>query len=1029
MRRSEGRVLVVGAGLAGMNAAHHVAEWGGEVTLVDSAPHIGGAFLLLDHTFTTDSCGLCIALPRQPSTCPTLASESHPRVTPMAGTTLTALEGEAGRFTATLRRGPRTIDPGRCDSCGLCAEVCPETRPRSRWGRFLGDDPERQKAIYPPPPRAEPTTYALDPDACTRCGACVTACPRDAIDLDAVGGEEEIPVEAVVLAPGFTPFDASEAFEYGWGRCENVVTNLEFERMLNRSGPTKGRLVRPSDGEVPRRIGFVHCVGSRSEALGRPYCSSSCCMITAKQVGMSREAMPDAEVTVFTMDVRTAGKGYERYFQRVADLPEVHYRRGRPAAVHELPGSQDLRLLTPEGEEVVDLVVLAVGMGPSEGVEQLAESAGVVLDEHGFVQTGDGGLGTTSRPGVFCAGSGAAPADVPETVTEAAGAAALTAGVLTSVTPEGGVEAEVENGEGGRPTGGKPETADEGGRRDVDDLPPRVGVFICTCGGEVSEALDVSALAADAGRLRGVSHVERVDAACELSGIKAMERAVAEQSLNRVVVAGCSPHLYGQRFEAMMEGLGLPARLLERANIREGAAWSHGGDQAAATTVARSEIAMAVTALRETPDLPLTLGEAPGATERVLVVGGGLSGMTAALTLADLGVGCDLAEKEADLGGHLQDALHTLEGLDAQALLEETVERVRTSDWVRVWSEADLVAWSGTQGSFEAEIQVQDEVREERYGALIVATGAEAAQTSEYLYGQHPGVVTQRELEHELADGALSVAPGELRSVVMIQCVGSRDDEHPYCSRVCCGDAVKNALALKKLDPSIEVTVLYRDVRTPGTRELHYREARREGVNFVRYEPPEKPVVEADGDRLRITVQDTLYNETLTLEADVLALSTGIEASPGNRALAELLDVAVDEDGFFAEVHPKLRPTDLPRPGLFLCGMAYGPRLITESVGQARAAALRAALSLARAQEVRHDAALVTEKLCSFCGLCVGACPYGARVLDHEDRVAQVVDTLCQGCGACVAICPNGASHQPAFEAVRALAAVDAALE
>jgi len=1003
------QVLVVGAGLAGMTAAHHLAEWGAQVHLVDSAPHIGGAFLLLDHTFTTDSCGLCIALPRQPSYCPTISSELHPHITLLPRTTLAALEGEPGCFVATLHRGPRYVDPDRCDNCGACGAVCPVT---AETGFFPKNQVSLQKAIYPPPPRAVPFAYALDPDACTRCGACVAVCPHGAIDLEAIPQEERIEVGAVLLAPGFASFDAARAVEYGWGRCLNVVTNIQFEHMLNRSGPTRGHILRPSDGQPPRRVAFIHCVGSRSAKLGRPYCSTSCCMITAKQARLAQKVTPGTEVTVFTMDVRTAGKGYERYFQRVAALPGVTYRRVMVSAVQEVPGSRNPRLLTPDGEEEFDLVVLAVGLGPADSARELAACAGVALDEHGFILPGDDGPGTTSRPGVFAAGAGLAPADVPETVTQAAAAAALAARVLSPILPT-------------------PSARGDERESKVLDQPPCIGLFLCTCHGALEGILDFPALAASSEHLRGVVHIERLEAVCEESGLTTIERAVAEHGLNRVVVAGCSPRLYANRFDALLARLSLPPRLLARVNVREGAAWAHGSDPAAATAVARGEVEMAATGLRETPYRAFHLRPEESVVRRVLVLGGGLAGMTAALTLADLGVDCDLVEREARLGGNLRESHHTLEGLDAQALLAGMMKRVRRAEQVRVWTEAELVGWSGVQGDFTAEIRVGNETHSEQYGALIVATGAEPATTTEYLYGQHPCVFTQRELEQLLADSQHPVSSIQhpASSVVMIQCVGSRDEAHPYCSRVCCSHAIKNALTLKHLNPAVEVSILFRDIRTPGMEELYYQQARRLGVRFLRYEPPERPVVEADGDCLRVTVHDTLYDETVTLEADLLALSTGIAPlENSNRALAEMLGVVLDDDGFFAEAHPKLRPTDLARPGIFLCGLAYGPRFITETITQARAAALRAALAVARPVEPRRDIATVEADMCSFCGLCVAACPYGARVLDEERRFARVLDHLCQGCGVCVAVCPNGASRQPAFEPVQALALVDAAL-
>jgi len=1000
-----------------MTAAFYLAEWGAQTTLVDRAPHLGGAFLLLDHTFTTDSCGLCLALPRQPSYCPTLASELHPRIARLTHTTLVALEGEPGAFEATLYHGPRTVDPERCDGCGACAAVCPVVRPRS--SRALPGDQARegepQKAIYAPPPRAVPAAYAIDADLCTRCGACEAVCPQSAIDLGAASSESRVEVGAVLLAPGLAPFDAAQAAEYGWGRCANVVTSLEFERMLHR-GPTQRLRTQGMQTQPLRRVAFIQCVGSRSERLGRPYCSASCCMITAKQIRLLKQVAPETAVTVYTMDLRAAGKGYDRYVEQAAALPGVSYRWGRPAAVHEMPpsarvgaGPAPLRVLAPGGEDEYDLVVLAVGLGPSDQVGELAAHAGIALDGDGFVLAGGEGPGSTTRPGVYVAGCALAPADVPEVVTQAAAAAAMAAQAMPI---RGGADL--------------PSAAIA--PSPALDEPPRVGVFLCTCRGTLAGALDEDALASVD---RSVAYVERVEAACEGPGLAAIERAAVEQGLNRIVVAGCAPRLYADRFEALMDRLGLPRHLLARANVRKGAA-------------VRSELAMAIAGLRETPDSPAQhTARTEQPAQRVLVLGGGLAGMTAALTLASLGIEVDLLEREAHLGGNLRDRLRTLEGLDAQALLAETVARLEQTA-VRVWTGAELVGWSGVRGEFAAQIRRSGEhdeagdqaLLEERYQTLIVATGAAPARPGEigapYLYGEDPRVVTQDELEHRLAGDAALSAPLAGASVVMIQCVGSRDEAHPYCSRVCCQAAIKNALALKALDPHIEVSVLFRDVRTMGLQEHFYQQARRQGVHFLRYAPPEHPLVRV-GDppnRLQVTVHDLLYDEQVTLAADLLVLSTGIVPDhAGNRRLAALLDAPLDEDGFFEEAHPKLRPTDTPRPGIYLCGMAYGPRSIEETRAQARAAALRAALDVARPLEPRDDVATVVPKLCSYCGLCVLHCPYGARYLDEEQRHAVVIDHLCQGCGACVAICPNDASRQPALDPARLLALVDAVMD
>jgi heterodisulfide reductase subunit A len=536
--------------------------------------------------------------------------------------------------------------------------------------------------------------------------------------------------------------------------------------------------------------------------------------------------------------------------------------------------------------------------------------------------------------------------------------------------------------------------------------------------------VDVEAVAEYVGRLDGVALAEVVEDACG-ADLAALKQAIEEQDLNRVVIAGCSHRLYQPEFAALMRRVGLNPHLLERADIREGVAWVHRDLPEQATAKAKAAVEMAVTkAVLHQAISPLWL--AP--SRRALVIGGGLAGMTAALELAELGFEVDLVERAGELGGNLRTAYYTLEGGKPQELLASLIERVEANELVKVYLNTEVRELRGSKGNFLTTLALadgSDEVLE--HGAIIVATGALPATTTEYLYGQHDRVLTQKELEAQLFELQTSnFKLQNLQSVVMIQCVGSRDENRPYCSRVCCSHAIKNALKLKELNPEVRVYVLYRELRTYGFHELYYREARDKGVVFIRYELPDKPRVEVAGDGLRVSLREPILDQEIVLDADLLVLSTGI-APNDNRALSEVLGVPLDEDGFFQEAHSKMRPLDFLREGVFLCGLAHSPRLIDETICQAKGAAVRAAalLSLPRL-ESKDTLVQVNARLCSFCGLCVEACPYEARYLDYDERVAKVIEVLCKGCGVCAMVCPNKATAQVAFEPRQMLTAVDA---
>jgi len=993
-------VLVVGAGISGMQSALLLAEAGHKAYLLDSAPGIGGSMHLLDRTFPTDSCGLCLMLPGRAAYCPTIECDLHDNIEILPYAEVVDVDGEPGDLTVTVCHKPRYVRVDLCTDCDLCAQACPVERP----DRYEGDL-DRHKAIYRPPTRAVPAAYVIDMDYCTRCGKCVEVCPTAAIDLGMEGCRSEFNVGAVILSPGFEPFDARLKGEYGFGYFDNVLTSIQFERMISFSGSTGAAIVRPSDGRTPRRVAFIQCVGSRDESIGRGYCSSVCCMYTAKQVAVAKRLQPDLDVTVFFMDIRAHGKGFDEYFDAVESLPSVTYRRCMVSSIHQSQQTRDLRLVyvTDDGglqEEDFDMVVLSVGFTPPLGFQQLGQALGVELNRYGFCVTDTFTPNESARPGILVGGAFREPKDIPETVVEASAVAARAARLL---------------GHGVEP-GTAPVVIEE---RDLSEEWPRVGVFLCTCRGEVGEVVDLASVATHVQGFRDVALVQVLDNACLSGGMEQIGRAVAEHKLNRVVVAGCAARLYQSAFDRMMRDARLNPGVLERVNLRGECAWVHQGNGKIATPKAKELVEMAVAGARlRKPLYPVV----EDVTQRALVVGGGLAGMTAALSLVEMGHEVDLVERSGELGGQLQELRYTLEGNDPAAFLHSLVESVERNHRIHIFREAQIDSVSGLAGQYQTNLSLRGGENETLlHGAIIVATGGHEVLPDEYLYGQDPRVVTQRELERMLADG--EEVPSD---VAMIQCVGSREPERPYCSRICCSKAVANALKIKERAPQARVFVLYREMRTYGFREDYYQEARHSGVVFLRYDLPDKPQVSADEEGLTIRLMDPITGEEVSIRAGMLALSTGIEPTD-NRALAEMLDVPLDKEGFFQEEYPKMRPLDFTRRGIFMCGLAHSPCSADETIVQAQGAAMRAATVLAKQTLAGlPNVATVTPKRCSACGLCVEACPYGARVLEPGWPYAEVIEVLCQGCGTCVVTCPNKASQQKGVEVGQVYSMLDA---
>jgi heterodisulfide reductase subunit A len=1003
--RAEGDVLVVGAGIAGMQASLLLAEMGFRVHLLDRAPAIGGFMPLLDRTFPTNTCGLCFMSPTLPALCPFIECSEHPLIELVPSAEVEGLEGALGDFQVSIQHKARYVDPDLCNGCGECAAVCPVEVPRE-----LGAGLETRRAIYRPYPQAFPPAFVVDPEVCTECGECLKVCRPGAIDLKMEDRRSVLNVGAVILTPGFEPFDASLKTEFGFGVHQNVLTSIQFERMLSLTSPSSGLPTRPSDNQAPARIAFIQCVGSRDISCERGYCSSICCMYATKQAMLVKDRLPDADVSVFHMDVRTFGKDFERYYERAKEEYGIKYRRSMVSRVREQAGNKNLTLSCVDDagaplEEEFDLVVLCVGFGPPSGSDSLAEAAGVSLNEYGFSATKPFAAGETERDGVFVAGAFREPQDIPQVVVEASAAAASAAEVLAGNRAP-------------QPLRQYPE------ERDVSEEDARVGVFLCQCEGDIGATVDIPELADYSGRLLDVTHVAQVPAACSPEGLAEIGSVIADQNLNRVVVAGCAHRLFDDELSDTLRQAGLNPCLLERADLREGCAWVHHDQPRQATRKAKQLVAMAVAKARL---LTASQGEDAEVSPGALVIGGGVAGLEAARSLARQGFFVHLVEKEKQLGGNLRHIYYTLKGDDPQQYLRELVDEVEHSELISLHLGAELKEVAGEPGRFRTIISSDGNTEELLHGVVVVATGGGEVKPTEYLYGEHPQVVTQRELEERIASDEQALAG--VKNVVMIQCVGSREPARPYCSRICCSVAIKNALRIKESNPQARVFVLFRDMRTYGFQEDFYREAREKGVVFVRYEPEAKPRVEAAGEGLRVAVTDPILGLELTLDADLVVLSVGVEPA-NNRPLAELLDVPLDADGFFQEAGTKVRPMDFEAVGMYLCGLCHSPKNIEESISQARGAAMRAAVMLAK-QRLEGQPAIpfVNPRLCIACGRCIETCPYGALVADEDSGITQVVPLLCQGCGACAVACPSGAIQQRVFEKAQLMAVLDAALE
>ena len=921
---------------------------------------------------------------------------------------------------------PFQIQTDICIACGACAFVCPtgHIKLEDITQHALKSIPSEydmglkgRKPIYVPYPQAIPNTPAIDRSKCVHyktggCKICTEFCEVHAIDHLQEDETIEFEVGAIILSPGCEVYDPGQHDVYGYKKSPNIVTSLEFERMLSSSGPLGGHLIRPSDGKELEKIAWLQCVGSRDVHIGaRGYCSSVCCTYAIKEAMLAKEHCKSlTDAAIFYMDIRTHGKDFEKYYLRGKEQAGIRFVKTRITNITPAEGNgrQLIRYVDNSGqrvEEEFDMVVLSVGLGVGRDAIDLARNLEVELDHYDFAATDNFAPVQTSKAGIYVCGAFEAPKDIPSSVIESSAAAGAAGAGLNearwTMTKTKEIPAQI----------------------DLSGEPPRIGVFVCRCGTNIGGIVNVPKVVEFGKHLPHVVSSEESLFTCSQDAQEKMREIIKEQRLNRVVVAACSPKTHEGIFMENLEACGLNRYLFEMCNIRNQDSWVHSETPEIATQKAIELVKMSVA---RAATLNILEEKKISVTQRALIIGGGVAGMNAALCLAEQGYEAVLVEKEEQLGGMALNIATTIQGADVQAYLNELIQSVISHSRIQTLTQSIVVGFSGFKGNFTTEVLVGPGMYERKidHGVVIMATGAGEYKPQEFLYGQDKRVVTQIELSQQISKNGAA----ELNQVVMIQCVGSRNEANPNCSRVCCQSAIKNALSIKKLNPETEIYILYRDIRMYGLLEDFYREARKQGVAFFRFDPEDEPDVKLNAEGIVVSFNDPVLGRRFEVCADLLALSAGVVAEDSEE-IASILKLDRSMEGFLNEAHVKLRPVDMSTEGIFVCGTAHGPKLISESISMAYAAASRATTFLSKtALTLSAVTAQVEQDKCAACLVCVRSCPYDVPVV-NEEGVSEIDEALCHGCGVCAAECPAKAIKLNWYEDNQIMCKVDALLE
>ncbi len=922
-----------------------------------------------------------------------------------------ALDGKPGNFTAKLNIRPRYIDADACTACGLCTQYCPK-----HHSDAYNEGLSITRPIHIDYAQAVPATYYIDPSSCMflqhdTCQICVPVCQSHAINFNQKPESRDLKVGAVILSPGFGKIAPETLEKYSYGKHPDIVTAYEYERMTTASGPFLGEIKCFSDGRHPKSMAFIQCVGSRDLGCDNGYCSSVCCMYAIKEALVTKEHDPEVDITIYYMDIRTQGKDFDAARER-AEAIGIKFVRAKVADVTPWENHLKLTYSTLDGQHKFDshdMVILSVGLESPKDAQKISDITGIELNKYDFCKTETFAPLETSQDGIVVAGAFQGPKDIPESVTQSSGAAILASTVMKKQRGKGTVNKEY---------------PDELSVTDDDEV--RIGVFVCHCGINISSVVDCPDVAKDAGTMENVTYYTENLYSCSQDAQEQIKNTIKKEKLNRVVIAACSPRTHEPLFQETLKDAGLNRNLFEMVNIRDQCSWVHANEPVAATAKSKDLVRMAVSKAARIQPLPeQTVPVIP----KALILGGGVAGMTAALSIADQGFHSVLVEQSSGIGGNLQNLKNTLAGDTVVNHLKTLTAKVKKSSNIDVVTDARLAQTSGFIGNFSSVIESGKGTskKEQTYdhGVIVVATGGHEHRPDKYQLGKSKKVMTQQELETKLAGRAKNRAPD---SIVMIQCAGSRGDDLTYCSKVCCNHAMKNILKIKEINPESQIIVLYRDIRTYGFAEDAYLEARKKGVIFIPYDVDRKPEVSSKGTKVQVDFFDSIMQEDVSMTPDLVVLSVGI-VPDGTEELSKMLKLPVNANGFFLEAHVKLRPVEAAVDGIYICGLAHAPKPVEETIVQAQAAAAKASMPLVNGYvTVDPIVSSVEEDKCIGCGICVSLCPYGAIQMKKvgKKKKAETVSASCKACGICASHCPTFAISMGGFTNEQLISQIEA---